>query len=271
MLRTRFFHWLSIAFLWALSLVPVAHAEGRAKESSAYSEAVRVGLQEFEDRNFAEARAHFLRAHALAPSARTLRALGMVEFELKHYAESARLLTEALGSREKALDPDKRAHAQELLTRAEGYIGTITLDMAPGTAVVVDGVTTNLSAGRQLALEVGDHTLEFSAAGHIAQKRALTIRGGERDTLRVGLVPLEAQREVRASQVEQPARAPTSDASSPKERRALKSPWLWTAIGLVVAGAATGAAIALTRHDPAAKVREPYTGSGGAPALGTAP
>lgn len=269
MLRTRFSHWFSIVFLWALSLAPLAHAEGKAKEPSAYTEAVRLGLQEFEDKNFPEARAHFLRAHALAPSARTFRALGMVEFELKHYSESARLLTEALSAREKPLDADKRAHAQELLGRAEGYIGTITLDIAADTAVVVDGVTTNLSAGRQVVLEVGDHTLEFSAPGHIAQKRALTIRGGEHNTLRVALVPLESPREVGAPRADQPAHTLGSDSIAPKERRVIKSPWLWTAVGLVVAGAAAGAAIALTRGDPGTKTRDPYPGTGGAPALGT--
>lgn len=268
MRRALFSPWLSFALLWALSLTPQAHAEGKTKESGAYNDAVRLGLQEFEDKNFAEARAHFVRAHALAPSARTLRALGMVEFELKHYAESAKLLSEALAAREKPLEPDKRAHAQELLGRAQGYIGAITLEIAAETTVIVDGVTTNLSNGRELVLEVGDHALEFQAPDHIAQKRMLTIRGGERSTLRVALLPLSAPSSTKGSTNESSAQAPTSQPSAPKERRALKSPWLWTAVGLVVAGAAAGAAVALARRDPGTKVREPYSGSTGA-ALGT--
>lgn len=65
---------------WALSLALVAPVAAAA-DSNTYTQAVTQGLQEFDEKDFAEARSHFLRAHALSPSARTLRALGMVEFD----------------------------------------------------------------------------------------------------------------------------------------------------------------------------------------------
>jgi tetratricopeptide (TPR) repeat protein len=252
-----------IAVLWALSLALADRAAAAPKESPAYTQAVTLGLTEFEEKNFAEARAQFLRAHALSPSARTLRALGMVEFELKHYAESARLLSEALGSSEKPLDADKRKHAQQLLEQANSYIGKLTLDIEPETALNVDGVMTNLRPGSELVLEVGDHTLEFHAPTRIAQKRTLTIRGGEASTLRVRLAALKPGSEESAAK-----QAATSSPDAPKERRVVRNPWLWTAVGVVVAGAAAGAAIALTRDRQSSE--KPYPGTGGAPVFETA-
>lgn len=255
---------VSLLFVVALSLTLVPRAGAAGKDSSAYTQAVTLGLSEFEEKNFAEARSHFLRAHALAPSARTLRALGMVEFELKHYAESARLLSEALASGEKPLDGEKRGHAQQLLERARGYLGKLTLDIEPETAVSLDGVTTSLGPGNELVLEVGDHTLEFQASSRIPQKRTLSIRGGEQATLKVRLSLLKAQAAEPSASL--PLQTPPAGR---RERRAVKSPWLWTAVGLVVAGAAAGAAVALTRKDPAARTEDPYRGTTGLAPLGT--
>jgi tetratricopeptide (TPR) repeat protein len=250
--------------IWALSFSVALRVHAAPGDPAGYTDAVNVGLAEFEDKNFAEARAQFARAHALSPSARTLRALGMVEFELKRYAESARLLSEALSSKEKPLDADKRAHVEQLLERASGYIGKLTLDIEADTSVTVDGVTSNLAPGNELVLEVGDHTLEFQSPTRIAQKRAVTIRGGELSTLRVRLTPLIDP------QIAGTSTKPADDrAKEQKERRAVRSPWLWTAVGIVVAGAATGAAIAITRDAPAAKTAEAYSGTGGSPPLGT--
>ncbi len=251
--------------LWALLLAVSARVAAAPSESNAYTQAVTQGHQEFEEKNFPEARSHFLRAHALSPSARTLRALGMVEFELKHYAESARLLSDALASKQKPLDADKRTHAQQLLERANGYLGKVTLDIEQGTSVVVDSLTTDLGPGNEVVLEVGDHILEFQAQAHIAQKHAITIRGGEQTSLRVRLAPLAAPE--RVSSTPAPA-APGAEEGERKERRVVKNPWLWTAVGLVVAGAAAGAAVALTR-DRGNDTEKPYSGTGGAPALGT--
>src|SRR5687767_9353340 len=131
----------------ALSFAVQDRAEAAAKDPPGYAQEVARGLSEFEDKNFPEARAHFARAHALSPSARTLRALGMVEFELKRYAESARLLSDALAATDKPLDAEKRTQAADLLERANGYLGKLTLDIEAETTVTVDGITTNLAPG----------------------------------------------------------------------------------------------------------------------------
>jgi hypothetical protein len=215
-----------------------AEADDQVQDSPAYTEAVTAGVAEFEEKNFLEARARFSRAHALYPNARTLRALGMVSFELKSYVESVRYLSQALGSMERRLEGDKRRQTEKLLESARGYIAQITLQIASDTRVNVDASETDLSSGSELLLDVGDHTLEFSAKGRIADKRTITVHGGEQEMLRVQLAALSKNNV-----------PPASVDERTEERRAYKSPWLWTALGIVVAGAAVGTAVALTRDD----------------------
>jgi tetratricopeptide (TPR) repeat protein len=244
---------LLIVSLFACA-VPRAYAAGQ--ETSEYTEAVHLGLAEFEEKNFLEARVHFARAHALYPNARTLRALGMVHFELKNYVESAQFLQEALNANERPLEADKRDKTEKLLARALGYIARLTLDIEPETQVVVDGKSTSLSSGSELVLGVGEHELEFRASGRMTDKRTLKVQGGEHETLRVQLAAVSSNPGAISSKSEDVAPG----------RPVYKSPWLWTAIGVVVVGAATATAVLLTRNNTT-KTAEPYAGTGGMPPL----
>jgi hypothetical protein len=114
-----------------------------------------------------------------------------------------------------------------------------------------------LGPGSELVLAVGDHTLEFRAPGRIAEKRALRVKGGEQDTLRVTLAALNTPDLTRGP------------ADEPTKRPVYKNPWLWTALGVVVAGAVTGTAVALTLGDSSPKSEAPYPGMSGAPPLAT--
>jgi tetratricopeptide (TPR) repeat protein len=224
-------------------------------DSPEYSEAVSLGVAEFDARNFIEARAHFMHAHTLRPNARTLRALGMVAFELKKYVESVDYLGQALASKERPLAADQQRQAEELFARANGYIARLTLQVTPKAELSVDGVPLRLPPDGALLLEAGDHVLELKAAGYISDRRKVEIRGGERETLRIALIAL-------------PRETGAGAARATSKRPVYKSPWLWTAVGVLVAGAAAGTAIALT-HDggSSANTSAVYVGNGGAPAL----
>jgi tetratricopeptide (TPR) repeat protein len=241
-----------LLLLLALLLCGVPRALAAGQETNAYTEAVQVGLSEFEEKNFLEARAHFARAHAIYPNARTLRALGMVQFELKNYIESVHFLQEALSASERALDSDKRERTEKLLTRALGYIARLTLDIEPATQVLVDGKSTSLSSGAELVLAVGEHAIEFSAPGRMTDKRTLTIQGGEQETLRVKLAAVSSERAATSGKNEDTAPG----------RPVYKSPWLWTALGVVVVGAAVGTALVLTR-EKRTETTAPDLGTGG--------
>jgi tetratricopeptide (TPR) repeat protein len=235
-----------------------SNARAADRDTPEYQDAVNLGLAEFEERNFLEARVHFARAHSLNPSARTLRALGMVQFELKDYVQSVALLQDALRSTERALDGSLREKTEKLLERARSYIASFDLDIEADTRVSVDGQPSDLGAGSELVLPVGEHALEFKAPGHITDKRTLHVQGGEHESLRVRLVALKPATDKQLAE--------GADSREKAHRPVYKSPWLWVAVGVVIAGAAAGTAIALTR-DTETRASEPYAGTSGAPPL----
>jgi hypothetical protein len=217
-----------------------------------YEQTVDLAFNEFELGNYPEARARFLEAHKLLPNARTFRALGMVEYELRNYGDAIEQLRQALDSKVRPLEGSSRGETAALLARAKGYVARISLEVNPGVAtVVVDGMPMQIAPGGALLLQVGDHNLEFRAPGRLAETRRLKIKGGEEETLKVVLPP--------AMEASTPPRA--------ERKPMIKNPWLWTAVGVVVAGAAAGTAIALTRGDPNTQIAEPYAGNAGAAVL----
>jgi tetratricopeptide (TPR) repeat protein len=224
------------AVLLGLSFPPVpVRADADAAEPPGYRRAVDGALAELDAHNFEEARALFLRAHELVPSARTLRGLGAVEFELRNYGRSIAYLERALASTERPLDARLRESTEELLARARGFVATVHLDLqprSPRAEVLVDGVPVPLEAGAALTLEVGDHVVEVRDASYLPERRKLSLHGGEHQRLQIALrKPLE----------------PASATADTRSRRA----WLWTGVGVVVAGAAAATAVALTRSPSA--------------------
>jgi hypothetical protein len=235
-------------------------AAGMRVEPPGYREAVARGVEEYTHRNFTESREQFARAHALFPNARTLRGLGIAEYELRNYSESVRLLEQALASGVKPLAGVMREETQTLLARAKEYVGELRLDLEPEQAIVlIDGVTLERTPGAPLLLDVGDHLLEFRANGRLTERRAIMVKGGQSASVRVVLSALApaATATLAVAAALQPAAPPQSAQS---ERTPVYARWwLWTAVGVAVAGAAVGVTFAL-RADPVTK-QEPVTTS----------
>jgi len=244
------------ASTWLVALTPAAaqpkssalprapETAESAAEPAAYRAAIDLAISEYELSNFAEARAQFRRAHELFPNARTFRGLGLTEFELRNYGDAIENLRLALESPIKALTGSLRSDTEALLNKAQGYVARLNLEVDPGAAsVVLDGVPVELGATGVLVVEVGDHMLEFRAPGRLAEKRPVKVTGGEERTLRVVLHPASSH-------------APDREA-----RRWYKNPWLWSAVGVVVLGAATGTALAL--HDQDSTLAGPEGGTTG--------
>ncbi|MET0339447.1 MAG: tetratricopeptide repeat protein [Polyangiales bacterium] len=222
--------------------------------SPEYQKLVDDAIQEFRVRNFAEARSLFARANAIFPNARTLRGIGMAELELGNYADSAEQLRAALDAKARPLEGPLRAETEALLTRAESFIARLVVvsdPVAPST-IVVDGVIARLREGNALLLTVGDHALEFHAQGFVPFKIVKKIQGGERETLTVHFQRQDAAPLPPVAVAPEPSALPLVPASMPAHdaspRRPLyKNPWLWTGVGVLVAGAAVGLALGLRK------------------------
>jgi hypothetical protein len=234
-------------------------------EPAGYREAIDEAIAEHSAARYAEARALFTRAHALQPSARTLRGIGMTEFELRNYVEAARLLQEALISNVRPLEGELRTATEALLERTRGFIGRYTLTLTPADLqLYVDGGPARIEADRTLALTVGDHSLHAKAQGYVPVSHTLRVNGGEALQLNIALEKERAQ-VAAAPAAHKPTAAvtPTSPTAPRDEDSAsiFSSPWFWTAAAVVVVGAGVGVGIVLLSED--AETKDAHGGSTG--------
>jgi tetratricopeptide (TPR) repeat protein len=231
-----------LLFVGVSSLCDVARAQ--AGDPSGYDTAIDQALAAFDRGDFATARELFLRAHKILPSARTLRALGKAEYELKRYDEAATHLALALDSDVRRLTDEQRSETSALLRKSEEFLATYTLQLTPPNADLrLDGATIALDADSSVRLIAGAHVLEASAPEYMRWRRELLVQARVDTVLSVQLTPLAKTPPMQAEHVD----APRDDAP-PRKRRWL----LWTSLGvLVAAGAITGVLIALKEPEPA--------------------
>lgn len=201
-----------------------------------YQQTISQALDEYQFGHFAEARTLFAKAHALIPSARTLRGMGMAEFELRSYPQCIASLEEALNHPEKPLGGALRAETEALLSRARGFVAKVVVEVRPATrniALFVDEAPVSWAQGRTLLLNVGEHVIEVRAEGYHPERRRLNVSGGQSETIRFSLS-------------QEASRTPP-----PEPKRALyRNPWIWVGVGIVALGAgALGAGLAL-RNEP---------------------
>lgn len=229
-----------------------------AQDDAQYETLISRALSEHKAGNFAEARALFLRAHEVHPSARTLRGLGIEEFELRNYLECITRLEAALASQERPLEGALRRQTEELLSRARTFVSRIELELTPlpgDVRILVDGVPAELSEELALALPVGEHEIEIRAEGYEREKRRLSVMGGQRRALSIELRPTSSPR----PGPEQATLAGPGELQD--EGSLLESPWLWTAVAVVVAGGVVTALLVSDGGDP--EVADPIAGDVG--------
>lgn len=249
------------------------HAQGQSRgpdveqdaieEPPEYRAMVAEALAEHEAGHFEESRTLMLQAHALFPNARTQRGLGMVAFELRAYAESVSWLEQALASSVRPLAGELRVQTQALLERARSFTGRLTVDLKPTKAqLLIDGLEIAPADRASLRLTVGEHALEAHAESYLPERRTVWVVGGEEQTLQLVLAPVSLASGPLRSDRQHPGTTPAQ-----AERRVwYRNPWFWVSTGMVlVAGAATATALALTRED--APSEPPYRGLSGEPPL----
>ncbi len=206
-----------------------------------YRRVVAEGVSEFAAGHWAEARAAFQRGHALWPSARTLRSLGMTSFELRAYARAATELQAALDDVRRPLSAEQRAHVIALLAQTNAFVGHYRVRLSPESAeLLVDGTPRAEAEASALALETGRHELLARAPGHELMRRTLDVQGREDEELVLELQPTPTAAPPPALvTLPSPARPTPRDAAATERGGRL---WTWVAGGAAVAlGAASTA------------------------------
>ncbi len=237
-LGIRFLTWLALILLAAgpgsSAAQPPAPAPSAPEPANGepleYRNLINAALDEYEAHNFVEARALFMQAHDAYPNARTLRGLGMAEFELKNYPDSVRSLEASLASPVRRLEGDLLQQTQDLLARARRFVARYTLHLTPavsdGLRLVLDREPITPGPNLTLMLPIGEHVLLVKAPGYFEEKRTLSIKAAEERTL-----PIELRRELDNGANNALAQQPRSD-----KQPLYKNPWLWSGVGAVILG-----------------------------------
>ena len=227
-------------------------AESDTGGSPEYRELIEQALVEFRHKNWPEARVLFRRAHDLSPSARTLRGMGVVSYEMRDYVQAVLQLSAALVDTRQPLNEGQRKEASALLARARTFIGSYTLLLEPSDAeVMLDGAQLVRDVEGRVLVAFGEHTLEASAPGHQRNVSKIAVQGGEHGELRIVLYRDTGDPQSGATSlgrveksVEQPPATTIEDSTRRAPERGFNGRGLrytWVALG---ASAAFGAAAA---------------------------
>jgi hypothetical protein len=211
-----------------------------------------LALDEYNAGRWAEARALFLRGHALMPSARTWRVVGMTAFNLERYPDALHELSAALTDPRSPLAGRLRRQVQNLLDRTDTYVGRYRALLEPADAQLrVDGAKVELESDGTLLLPLGDHVLAVDAPGYVSTSRRVVVDGNDGDTLRFHLEPVPEASPPFAAQrwsVSTPLSAEFMAAPAPAASVALSEParayhWSWLTAGCALAFGTTAGAL----------------------------
>jgi tetratricopeptide (TPR) repeat protein len=171
----------------AALVIVLARAPAGAQEAS-YQALVDEAIGEFDARRYAEARALFERAHAIAPSARTLRGIGVASFELGDWVTAHRALTAALADPRRPLAPPQADDARELIARAARFLGRYRVTTEPrGASFEIDARAAIIEPDGSLIVTLGEHLIVARAEGYRDESATVFVRGGEDEELRLVL------------------------------------------------------------------------------------
>jgi hypothetical protein len=188
--------------------------EPSADVQTEYRDVVTRAVSEFDLGHVAEARALFLRAHELWPSARTRRTLGMTAFELRMYPQALVELQGAFDDPRRPLPADQRAQVAGLIEQAKGFVGRYRLQIAPADAeFLVDG--SRQAATGTLVIGVGVHELTVRVPGSGELRRELIVQGREDEEL---VLRVEVSKAEPSPPAPPPAAAAATVASSVRSR-----------------------------------------------------
>lgn len=167
--------------------------DARATQASTptYDGLIEQALAAYDAGDFDAAFTAFEGAHALTPSARTHRGLGITALQAKRYALAYHHLSAALSDARQPLDAPLRAAARHLLALVEPRIARVQLPADEPLVQLVDGTAPLRDpSGRELLLSPGRHELTLHAADGSESLHTLNLQAGVRSALVLDTQPV---------------------------------------------------------------------------------
>ncbi len=229
-------------------------------ESATYRASIEEAVQHFSAGRWSAARSAFARAHALAPSARTFRGLGLAAFYLQDFVAARNAFEQALRDARKALPADQRSELERLLALTVRETGRFELQVSPQNAqVMADGAPVTEPV---LVLGRGAHVISLQAEGYQSLRSELAVHGAEDRALSLAMTeqPKSAEPEPGLAVVSPPPMPqqhdgwvrPTLPAPAATKHEQHGRVWAWVTLAAVPVFAGTAGALwftGLTKHD----------------------
>jgi tetratricopeptide (TPR) repeat protein len=213
-----------------------------------YQVLVDEALTEYERGDWEEAAALFGRAHALQPSARTLRGLGLSAFEARHYADAMRYLSAALSDTRRALTAKQRDEVGATLERAKLFAGYLTLRLEPSTATSsLNGRPLELAPDGGVAVDPGWLDLEVKADGYEPLMRHIRVGAGERQVIDAHLTPTPSTAAIPTASIPAATRADMGTGARETTATSALSSWKWVSSAAALAALGAGTALLITQ------------------------
>jgi tetratricopeptide (TPR) repeat protein len=257
---------LCFGFCVSTGVVAVAQDGTDAKREAEYQELINYALEEYDRGSWEESAALFHRAHELAPSARTLRGLGLATYEARRYAESVRHLRGALTDQRRPLTDKQREEVEHTLERARLFVGHLYIDLSPKDAQLsINGRVAEPEPEGSYMVDSGFVDMEASAPGYVTASKRMRIAGGEAQRVAMHLASVSppseplAERRSPSAPESPPATSVTSGVprTEPVSTRSGLTPWKWVAgAGAVLALGTGGTFLALQKLEAPAYERD---------------
>jgi hypothetical protein len=208
---------------------------GRASEPGA-DESITRGLELRRQAKPEQALEMFQRAHALAPSPRTLGQMGLVEASLEHWLDAETHLAASLAMPDDAWVRKNRTFLDQALKVCQRHVGELVITGPGGTDVAVDGKHVGtLPAVPPVKLVQGNAVVTANGAGFKDFSKTVVIEGGAKTSMAIVLDRDEKRPAVAlAAPVPLPASSPPLASATEHGARTRTTV---TGTGLVAAGA----------------------------------
>jgi hypothetical protein len=261
-------HLFTIAAACAATLAlaaPVSHAEPADSSESTSAAKVPVARRLYDEgveaagrKQFALAYDRFKASYDLLPRPLTLYNLAGAQAQTGRPVEASESYRKFLRDTADGRFPELRNNAQSQLEAVVKQVAQVSLDISglqPSDTVTIDDIEFPQSILREpIPLDPGAHVAVVHRGGATLATQSISLTSGASEPVKIELPAQTADSKsvdlnVRAGQG---GLAPTSSvlethpAPPPEHHSAWRSPWLWSAVAVVVAGGVT-AGILLTR------------------------
>lgn len=179
------------ASVFVLLLLSASVARGADTPTAQADDLINQGFELRLQGKNAEALDLFMRAHALAPSSKTLGQIGSAELALHRWIDAETHLVDALSRKDGPWIENHRASLEKSLAEARQQIGHVEFRGPVGADISVDGRHVGtLPLPAPVHIGAGSAHVVAVAPGYVPLQEDIPVRGGETKTVTLVLVPL---------------------------------------------------------------------------------